>query len=234
MGGSADEAEVIDLMEMTAILLIPYLVKAARIQRGEALPEGIQCPSSPHTIKHVCQMMLHDLQVNDDDDDDNDDETNNNNKNNSPVVSSDQAPPLSLALIQKILLAYGEDDLAADNVLCQEMLDLMAGHEVFDAAALAQALTADVQLYNLDNERRYASLYQDIFTFGNNSTNEANDENEKALGQDQDDNNNNNNNNNNNGAADNDDDDDEIPLLKHTFTAPAIDSTAGTYRSKSM
>eukprot|EP00977_Amphora_coffeiformis_P018301 scaffold6378_cov176-Amphora_coffeaeformis.AAC.12 len=184
---------------MTAILLIPFLVKAAKLQRGESLPEGVQKPTS-HVLRHVCGMMMHDIYVDEDEDGIQDDE-----------------PELNVALIQQILRAYGEDDLAQDEALCVDMLAQMNGHSKFNADSLAQALTADVQLYNIENETKYSTLYQDIFgTAGRVENNTG-----KTL-------------ESNGDAVEKEEVVREAPTLKHTYTAPAIDSVAATYRSRTL
>ena len=44
-------------MEMTAILFIPYLVKAAAVHKGSVLPDGIAAPES-QILSAVLQMIF--------------------------------------------------------------------------------------------------------------------------------------------------------------------------------
>lgn len=189
-------------VEMTAILLIPYLVKSAKLQRGETLPPGVGRPPY-HALEHVRAMMMHDIYVDQDDDGLDEDE-----------------PDLTVGLIQQILRSYGEEDLARDEGLCRDMLAQTDGHARFDATALAQALTADVRLYNVENETSYTTLYQDIFgTDGGGGGVREKDNKDK--------------NKDDGGGTPKEDGVPDAPRLKHTYTAPAIDSVAATYRSKS-
>ena len=60
MGGSSDTDEVIDLMELTALLMIPVVLKAALLQEGADLPDGAEAPPAD-LIEYVSKMILHDV-----------------------------------------------------------------------------------------------------------------------------------------------------------------------------
>lgn len=60
MGGSSEEDEVIDLMELTAILMIPVVLKASLLQEGADLPDGAEAPPAD-LIEYVSKMILHDV-----------------------------------------------------------------------------------------------------------------------------------------------------------------------------
>jgi hypothetical protein len=60
MGGGAEENEVIDAMEVMAILMIPVLRKAAEIQKGTVLPDGISAPPK-ELLDLVLTMILTDV-----------------------------------------------------------------------------------------------------------------------------------------------------------------------------
>jgi hypothetical protein len=209
MGGSSEDGEVVDLMEMTTILFIPYLVKAAMVHRGEPLPEGTQRPSS-HVLKHVCQMIIHDVWLDEDDDEEEEEE---DIADIAEPHSDDLPPKLTVAFIQRILRAYGEDDLAADEALMRSMVHQVKDHNHFTTDALAQALTGDVGLYNPANEVRFANAYQDIME------QEAPVKTVEVQ-------------ENWHGPILLTEEVPEAPQLTKKYTAPAIDSTAGTYRSK--
>lgn len=237
MGGSAQDGEVIDLMEMTAILLIPYLNKLAIVQNGgeRSLPEGCVVPTESDVLKQVWEMILHDAVV-----DVHDGGSSSSTGGEMMTGTDDEAPKLNVALIQKILFAYGEDDLAKNTDLCQAMVDQMVNHDRFTVQAFSQALTEDVKLYDVGNEVRYTNSYQDIMErddlhqdfldhgdddHGMNKTETFHDEYSK-----------------NGNTVDEETTllrDDAIakpaaPKIKKRYSAPAIDSTNGTYRSKTL
>ena len=216
LGGSDGEGEVIDLMELTAIILIPLLLKAAAvIKQGDdrPLPPGV-VPPPPHLLETALTILLHDVNGG----------HNSGNSNNNNVLTPD--------FIRRILTVYGETDMAQDEDLIQEMIqaatmthtkdkdddDIDDDKNVFDVSAWAEALTQDVQLYDIANEARVSTSLQDVFHNPNN-----------------------NNITNINNQVDDDDDDDgkagpptarQEDALIHIYTAPAIDVQAGTYRSK--
>jgi len=186
--GSKVEA-VLDLMELVAILMIPLLVKAAIVEgQGQQriissssspppdendndrhggqtkfhplLPDGV-LPPPDGLLRDVADMLTHD-------------------------ATGDKEPkPLTADLIRNIFLMYGEKSLADDKTLIDEMLTAAtatsggtpaandssrgpgeaeeAPINLFDVQSFARALTADVQLYDIENETRKSSIIQDIF-----------------------------------------------------------------------
>ena len=141
----------------------------------------------------------------------------------------EQAPSLNEALIQRILTAYGEEDLANNAEVIKGMLDQMKGHEVLNMDAFAQALTLDVELYSVSHEMNYESVYHTLFRDLHKKPKQLNmDDSQKTetetVHEKQE-------------PSPNHGSDTPEPLetdrVTHSFTAPAIDSTAGTYRSKS-
>ncbi|VEU37742.1 unnamed protein product [Pseudo-nitzschia multistriata] len=197
MGGSSNEDEVLDLMEVTAILLIPLLLKAAYVEgsynddfgafnnKGNdesetpsvasaaadncstiPLPQGILSP--PADLLKVCaDIILHDVLV------------------GCRKDSGAETEAITTDFIRNILLMYGEDELAADQTLLEEMVEACrfesiegrvchdeetanksnacATNTAFDAKAFGRGLTSDVRLYDLRNETRQSSIMEDIY-----------------------------------------------------------------------
>lgn len=189
LGGSDDEDEVIDLVELTAIILIPLLLKAAALEKGQELPP--KCvPPPKHLLETGVQIILHDV---------------------AGEVNAQQK--LSPEFVKRMLRVYGENDMANDDNLIQEMIHAANGSSNtssgdFNVGTFAEALTGDVQLYDIENEIRLSTSIQDVFEQHRTSTDRSVPEHPQS------------------GAGR------QIETLKHIYTAPAIDIQAGTYRSK--
>lgn len=191
-GGNEDEDDKLDLMEVVAMLLIPTLRKAA--YDGGELPKGLVRPREG-LLDYVLQMMLHDC------------------------TGTNEPKKLSKELIRRLLQSYGEMDLAANDDIIEEMLQAASTPSgVLDGQAFAQALTKDVQLYNITSEVRMSTIYDDVFLTKNLEITEDWDEavegiskevamEQRSLG---------------------------IELKSRRYTFSAIDTTAGTYRSKGI
>jgi hypothetical protein len=143
LGGFGD-GDVIDLSEMTSMLLIPTLVKAASQARGgesaeqDLFEQGILYPD-PGLIQTVLGMILRD------------------------VTGSLEPPELTISLLQDILLAYGEEEMSQDQGLLREMLEAAVTEgEQLDANAFARALTKDVLLYDVKKEVALNTNYHDV------------------------------------------------------------------------
>jgi hypothetical protein len=182
----------LDLMEVVAILMIPTFRKAA--YDGGELPEGVVKPREG-LLDFVLQMMLHDC------------------------TGTSEPKRLSKGLIRRLLRSYGETDLAANDELVRDMvLAANTPNRNLDGQAFAQALTQDVQLYNISNEKRTSTIYDDVCLTKNHTQPQEWDEavegisteiasSQRMLGAD---------------------------LHARRYTFSAIDTTAGSYRSKSI
>ncbi|GKY91070.1 hypothetical protein MPSEU_000079800 [Mayamaea pseudoterrestris] len=136
-GNEADD-EVIDLMELVALLMIPTLLKARLQQLQDSLPEGVIKP--PHgLLEYVLKIILHD------------------------TTGCSAFKPLDADLLKAILISYGEDDLASNEDLIEDMLAATNGATKLDTNAFADGLTGDVQLFDINNEARLTTLYEDVF-----------------------------------------------------------------------
>jgi hypothetical protein len=131
-------------------------------------------------------------------------------------VTGDSTPKkLDEDLLRRIFEAYGEYDLAEDVELHKKMLsDLQTsekGEVMLDLSTFVSALTRDVQLYDILSELRCTTHVSDVLVVNENNVNEVLD------------------------AKDTESPAVESPSdLEKVFTAPAIDSTAGTTRSKHL
>lgn len=212
MGGGSDDEEVLDLMEMVAILLIPVLLKATCRQRGHELEADTTADTPPaNLIDFVREMIVFDVV-------------------GETEISSATPPELTVDLLQKIFEAYGEEELARDEKLLQSMIvhaqgvdmeadvaDKSTTHtgggapNLFDMDTFAAALTNDVTLFNIHNETRASNVYMDVFE-GEPGRKSIHAKTSKTTEHDLP----------------------EPMEVTHIYTAPSIDSTAGTYRSKTL
>jgi hypothetical protein len=145
-GGSDGDGEVIDLMELTAIILIPLLLKAAMLQQGQGLPPDV-IPPPDLLLETVLQIILHDV-----------------------TGRRDGYQELSPTFVKKMLTVYGETSMAQDDGLIHEMIQAANGTSgtegVFDVQSFAEALTRDVRLYDIANETCPSTSMQDVFSYG--------------------------------------------------------------------
>jgi hypothetical protein len=147
LGGGDSEEEIIDLMEVVSMLLIPTILKATRMEVEETsplsapLPTGV-VPPEPDLIKKVLKMILED------------------------VTGSSTPPKLDCVLISKIFQAYGEMDLARDTKLHEEMIQaanpLGEDDPTLDLEAFANGLVHDIQEYDIKNEIRCTTNFDDV------------------------------------------------------------------------
>jgi len=163
-GGSAEE-ECMDICELVAILLIPFFVKHIKgdaqtlrnhsqsIMRAFSSDLHMQTymqdiercnslVSKGGVIQHVLNIILTDS------------------------TGSSEPRPITKELLQTIFTRYGELELSQDEQLIEEMvLNVSGGDEnaIFDADTFARALTEDVMLYDIDNESRVSTFYEDVF-----------------------------------------------------------------------
>jgi hypothetical protein len=199
LGGSDGEGEVIDLMELTAIILIPLLLKAAALEKGQQLPAKT-VPPPKELLGTALQIILHDV-----------------------TGKYDATQELSPDLVKQILTIYGETEMAKDEALIQEMIQAANGSSgmggEFNVLAFAEALTYDVQLYDIAHESRVSTSMEDVFDDDKVAAAEptSNAPSDSTPGTD---------------VRSAKSPTRQANTLIHKFTAPAIDIQAGTYRSK--
>ncbi len=93
-------------------------------------------------------------------------------------VTGDSEPkPISVDLLRDIFLFYGENDVAADDDLLQQMVRVASkgaetadgqdaceeGGILLDEHAFAYCLTSDVRLYDVESEEKLTTTYYDVF-----------------------------------------------------------------------
>jgi len=80
--------------------------------------------------------------------------------------SSSLSQPLTRDLLRRIFAHYGERDLLKDDVFIDEMIEAAAVGEsnpVLDVDTFIRALTHDIKLYDVTNESRFQTHYEDVF-----------------------------------------------------------------------
>jgi hypothetical protein len=137
------------------------------------------------------------------------------------VTGVSEPKELDKDLLKQIFKAYGETDLMDDDALHEEMIKAaMPSGETdmkLDLATFAAALSNDIQDYDLKNEIRNTTNFDDIMlTQGGHEFVKGQ---EMELSRELT-------------LEDVESRRSKATLLLKSFTAPAIDSTAGTYRSK--
>lgn len=76
--------------------------------------------------------------------------------------SDAKSQPLTRNLLRRIFMYYGEHDLLQDDQFIDEMIAAAGGREL-NAETFLHALTNDVQLYDVMNESRFQTHYEDVF-----------------------------------------------------------------------
>lgn len=141
------------------------------------------------------------------------------------VTGNSSPKPLTHDLVRAILTAYGELEFAEDESLIQEMVDAANAEPLHELSvqAFAEGLTNDIRLYDIRNEvlltTNVDAIFLDHFWEGDeDAANGSNDAEHNAFFV----------------AASARE---KLAIgrpLERINTIPAIDLTAGTYRSKSL
>jgi hypothetical protein len=80
------------------------------------------------------------------------------------VTGSSSPSLLTPSLLKQMFTAYGENELAADEALLDEMVKVAESENgMLDTDTFATALTYDIRLYDVHNEVRLATSIDDIF-----------------------------------------------------------------------
>jgi hypothetical protein len=203
--GTLDATEVIDMMELTAIILIPLLLKMSVVEGdGRALPKGV-LPPPGNLLKDVIEMIVHDSGA------------------YAFAANKDGVTAVTADLVKNIFLIYGEVDMANDDDLIREMLDACKdeiGEErlpAFTPRTFGRALTRDVTLFDLTNETRASTIIEDVFGRARKGKPSTPCDYQDAQPGD---------------VVEEENKGHDINDIKRIYTAPAIDVQAGTYRSK--
>ena len=176
------------------MILIPTLLKSSSRER---LPDNIVKPKEG-LIEYVLSMILHD------------------------TTGSRIHKTLTKSLIQQILISYGESSLACDDDLVEEMMVCAQSNDgILTPDTFKRALTEDVKLYDIQNEVKHTTNYDDVFlTQNHNEVLHPKHENDEEIG--------------GISATLRQERLSKSLVLKRLFTAPSIDFVAGTYRSKTL
>ncbi|CAJ1938695.1 unnamed protein product [Cylindrotheca closterium] len=147
-----DDIQKMDLMELVAMLMIPEFRK---LQLSKS--EGSAYKSS-ESFDFVVNTIIHDL----------------------ASFGSSKQPSLEVtpSMVRDLFLRYGENTLAQDKELIEEMVKAARtglddnAKAFLDSSTFTKALTQDIQHYNVDSEGSISTNYADVF--GNqNITKEA-------------------------------------------------------------
>ena len=204
---------------MVAILLIPYLAKISLTGVNEEEEENrkSRLQSQFEIDAHRKSMSLKNLRLDD-------------KKIISSVLkmiladatgSSDLTQPLTKDLLRQIFRFYGESELVKDDALIDEMIETAAGGEenpVLSVEAFLRALTHDTKLYDVTNESKFQTHYEDVFGL----VSQEDENRQHDVSQD------------NAEAGVYDLSKDGGRPVKRIFTFPQIDFLADTFRSKAQ
>jgi hypothetical protein len=138
LASSTSQEDVLDLMEIVALLMIPTLLKAKQQMNGTKLRKVVQTPKG--MLEYCLKMILFD------------------------TTGSSEPEEISPAFLKYVFLSYGEGEIAGNDELLEEMMQATGNAHVLDEHAFAQALTSDIMLYDLKCETRGTSSYEDAFT----------------------------------------------------------------------
>ena len=170
----------------------PHSSKPKRWIINQSEKGGAHHPDS-HLIEMVLEMMLYD------------------------ATGTTTPQPLSRELLRKLLLFYGEADMADDDALIDEMIavatkgaatDVEGDPVMLDKYTFARALTNDLGLFKIENEDSVTTNYQDVFQTST-GPNKSTTKDESCEGE-------------------------EVQPVKTVFTYQSVDYTADTFRSKSF
>jgi len=136
LGGGEDDDNVIDLTELTSILLIPFFRKHMS-DRNLKMENDVEWTN---LIDCVLQVI-----------------TNECCEDSSPIV-------LDQDYIKKILLAFEETSFAEDEQTIEEMLEAIGGsNTVLNRESLVRAITGDIAAFNIADKTKITTNYEDVF-----------------------------------------------------------------------
>jgi len=175
LAGGDGEDDCIDIVEIVAILIIPYLSKLVQNEKDEkslkhdlmnnwelkALKVGEEARATmmadaDDIISKVLKIILLDS------------------------IGSEHPPPLTKDLLRTIFARYEEIELIQDDDLLDEMIEVASGgreNALLDHEAFARALTDDIKKYDARKESRVSTHYEDVFGIESNLNDEASDSN---------------------------------------------------------
>ena len=180
LAGGDSEDDCIDLTEVMAILIIPYLVKTVQDKRQRDRKEG----DGSFDIEYTNTDTLQDQSLfawEQKTMEETAEEQRQMRAVNQSIISnvlemilldccgSKNPPPLTKDLLKTIFSYYKEEDLIHDDDLLDEMIEMACGNNdpkdvVLDAETFARAFTIDViKLYKPEYEFRLSTHFEDAF-----------------------------------------------------------------------
>lgn len=224
-GLSSDDGDSLDLTEVTALLLVPTLIKAEMsLHKDHLEQEHIKAGSSENaTENHDMHHRKSGIMLR---------ESNSINpalrgEDRWPdsdlidfvlkmilkdVTGDDQPKPMTKDLLRKIFTFYQEFDVADNDELLDGMISVASemkndgdeegnGVPMFDKFTFAHCLTDDVRLYDISSESRLSTSFSDVFD-------EKRKDGQASISES------------------------DAPRVKTVWTAPSLDYTVDMFRSK--
>jgi hypothetical protein len=190
-----------DMMQLVSLLMVPVL----RQEQHDREFAGNESQNENDLLLFTIEMLLHD------------------------VTGSRQPKLLTKTLLRQILCAYGEDALAEDDELINQMMKqsgALHNRVLLDASTFLKALTADVQDFDVNNKDKLTTFFDDIMGSSNNNNESGSNMNDSSHQKRRN-------------PAKTMHWIDSLPkcsdsFVSTTFTAPHIDNTADTFRSRPL
>ena len=161
LAGSNNIDESLDIPEIVAILLIPYLRKVSMLD----MHEDDEVMKASFVSKFEKEAFLRKRALRRDDLD-----SNIIGKVLNVILAeatgSDEPQPLTTDLLRRIFETYDEKELAEDESLLKGMIAVAMGDEenaILDTEAFSRALTSDIDEYNEELETKFTTHYEDVF-----------------------------------------------------------------------
>ena len=161
-GDSIDES--LDITEIVAILLIPYLRKVSIMRKGNHDDESMKNILVSNFEKLAYAKKQEMMKSRNFDSDIIGKVSKMIMKDTMDGVEEPQ--PLTKDLLRRIFEAYGETVLSEDDNLLDEMIAAAAGDEdgvYFDEDAFSRGLAGDLSIYKPESEFTFTTHYEDVF-----------------------------------------------------------------------
>lgn len=164
LAGGDSEDDCLDIIEIVAILIIPYLAKlvSEKDYKAAATQQLQSSMLAPIKKIHSNEEELDLLSV-----DGSSMTTDVLNIILADVFGSCKPKRLNKEILREIFSTYGELDLIDDDDLLDEMINAATGGDpnctMLNPETFARALTDDLHLYDIDAETRVSTNYEDVF-----------------------------------------------------------------------
>lgn len=170
---SSSSTQFLDVMELTTLLLIPYL------RRGRATDDAPA--TDDERIATVLRMMLNDAGVVAKREESNEDggecEPPGEGGDDRPTSSLPSSVELTVPALQRLFASVGEGALARDKELLQEMIDVVVGGNsteteggsvILDEQSFAKALVHDLEYWDPETstDRNFKTTFDDAVGSG--------------------------------------------------------------------